>query len=101
MGIWLRSSGEHIGQLWIEPEKWEVPSFELGWYLDRAEQGKGLATEAAKLSLRFMFEHLNAHKVIVGMRDTNERSYRLAERLGFVREGQLRECDIKNVRRFG
>lgn len=102
MGIWLKSSGKYIGQVWIEPNKWEVPSFELGWFLERSHQGKGIATEAAKAAIIFLFKHLKAYKIIAITRDDNHESSRLAERLGFIKEGHLREHIIKkNGTRIG
>ena len=101
LGIWLKSSLEYIGQIWIEPKNWEVPSFELGWYLDHAYQGKGIAFEAAMRATKFIFEDLKAHKIIVLTRDDNVRSYKLAERCGYIKEGHLRDHNVKNEKRFG
>jgi len=101
MGIWLKENEAFTGEVWIEPKNWEVPSFELGYYIDPAREGEGFATEAAKRSVKFLFDDLKAHKVIIITRDTNEKSWKLAERLGFKREGHLRECGIKNGRRWG
>ena len=101
MGIWLKGENKYVGQIWIEPKKWEVPSFEIGWFLDQGYQRRGIATEAARRSLEFLFNDLNAHKVIVITRDTNPRSHKLAERLGFRREGHLKESGIENGKRYG
>ncbi|MFX0092692.1 MAG: GNAT family N-acetyltransferase [Candidatus Hodarchaeota archaeon] len=101
MGIWLKSSEKYVGQIWIEPNKWGVPSFELGWFLDKSYQGQGLATEAAKAAIQFLFNHLKAHKIIVLTRDDNIRSYKLAERCGFIKEGHLRDHNVKNGKYFG
>ncbi len=101
MGIWFKQTEQYIGQIWIEPKKWDVPSFELGYFLDTAIHGKGLATEAARGSLEFIFKHLNAHRVTIITRDTNERSWKLAERLGFKKEGHLRECGRQDDKRWG
>ena len=101
MGIWSKETSEFIGNIWIEPKKWEVPSFEIGYYLDQGYIGKGLATEAVKRSIDFIFEELNAYKVILITRDSNERSYKLAERLNFVKEGHFRESNKEGDRRFG
>ena len=101
MGVWSKENHLMIGEIWIEPKKWEVPSFELGYFLDTGYHNKGLATEAAKASIGFLFNNLKAHKVIIITRDTNERSWRVAERLGFVREGHLRECSAKDGNRWG
>lgn len=101
MGIWSKETMEFIGNIWIEPNKWQVPSFEIGYYLDQGYTKKGLATEAVKRSMEFIFDELKAHKIILITRDTNERSYKLAERLNFVKEGHFRECNIENNKRFG
>ncbi|HUT81979.1 MAG TPA: GNAT family protein [Candidatus Bathyarchaeia archaeon] len=101
IGIWLKETNNYIGNIWIEPKKWEVPSFELGYYLDQGYTRKGLALEATKRAVKFIFEELHAYKIIIITRDNNERSYRLAERLHFIKEGHLRETNIENNRRFG
>ena len=101
MGIWRKKESLYIGEIWIEPNQWNVPSFELGWFLDSGVLGKGFATEAATRALTFLFNNLQAHKVIVITRDTNLRSIKLAERLGFKREGHFREARIENGFRYG
>ncbi|MHA1906791.1 MAG: GNAT family N-acetyltransferase [Candidatus Thorarchaeota archaeon] len=101
MTIWLKEKTTQIGQIWIEANRWDVPSFELGWFLDTGYWGKGYATEAAKRAMEFIFGNLNAHKIVVITRDYNERSYRLAERLGFVKEGHFREGRIEEGKRYG
>jgi RimJ/RimL family protein N-acetyltransferase len=54
-------------------------------------EGEGIITEAARRCLTFLFEDLNAHKVVVKARETNVRSFRVAERCNFVKEGLLRD----------
>jgi RimJ/RimL family protein N-acetyltransferase len=101
MGVWLKENETFTGEIWIEPKNWEVPSFELGYYIDPEREGEGIATEAAKRSVKFLFDDLKAHKVIIITRDTNEKSWKLAERLEFKREGHLRECGTKDGKRWG
>lgn len=93
MGIWEKEADTctYVGEIWIEPMKWDVPSFEIGWFLDKDREGRGLATEAAKASIAFLFEDLDAHKVVAKARETNIKSYRVAERCGFIKEGLLRD----------
>lgn len=101
LGIWLRENEEYIGQIWIEPKNWNVPHFELGYFIDSGYQRRGFAYEACLGSLHFLFEDLRAHRVSIVTHDTNERSWKLAERLGFKREGHFRENQIKDGNRFG
>jgi ribosomal-protein-serine acetyltransferase len=101
MGIWLKNENKCVGQIWIEPKKWEVPSFEIGWFLDQGYQGRGIAEEAARRSLEFLFNDLKAHKVTAITRDTNLKSVKLIEKLGFSREGHLRESGTQDGKRYG
>lgn len=101
MGIWLKGEDKCVGQIWIEPDKWDVPSFEIGWFVDHGYEGMGIAAESARRCLQFLFDNLKAHRVSTIMRDTNPRSWKLAERLGFRREGHLRECRVENGVRYG
>ncbi len=59
---------------------------ELGWVLDPAVGGQGLATEAVREALRLCFEDLRVHRVIADAFAANEPSCRLAERVGMRRE---------------
>ncbi len=52
-------------------------------------------------ALDFLFNDFNAHKVTAVTRDTNLRSIRLIERLGFRREGHFRESGIQDGKRYG
>ena len=52
--------------------------------------GCGIATEAAKTGLDFLYATLNANKVTLTCDMDNTSSYRVAERCGFQQEGRLR-----------
>jgi aminoglycoside 6'-N-acetyltransferase len=77
--------------VYIGSVSWDLPEFEVGYFVDKDHEGQGYVTEAVKAALRFIFEHLQAHRVRLECDDTNARSYRVAERCGFTREGHLRE----------
>ena len=59
---------------------------EIGWALDPAYAGQGLATEAAAELLRICFEDLGLRRVKALCFADNEPSWRLMERLGMRRE---------------
>ena len=77
-----------------------MPSFEIGWFIDMGHEGSGLVIEAARAGLNFIIEELKAHKAKVQTDETNKRSIKLAERLGFRREGHTRESEIKDGQWF-
>jgi ribosomal-protein-serine acetyltransferase len=91
LGIWNKSTNEFVAEIWIEADNWEDGIFEIGWFAEKDNMGKGYVTEAVKASIKFIFESLKGHKIVVITGADNPRSYALAERSGFVKEGHLRE----------
>jgi ribosomal-protein-serine acetyltransferase len=68
-------------------------SVELGYWLDEAMQGKGIVTQACRTLVRHAFEEHQMHKVVISCAIDNPRSRAVAERLGFLQEGILRQAD--------
>lgn len=64
---------------------------EIGYMLGKTYQGKGLMTEALVSVLRFGFTRAGLHSVEANVNPGNDRSIRLLERCGFVREAYFRE----------
>ena len=64
---------------------------ELGYILARHAWGKGLNHEALRAFLGYGFSQLALRRVEADIDPRNERSARTLERLGFTREGYLRE----------
>ncbi|HEY9104620.1 GNAT family N-acetyltransferase [Chitinimonas sp.] len=59
----------------------------LGYSLAQTHWGRGLMREALTLTLAWIFESHNLHRVTANHLPDNERSARLLARLGFRREG--------------
>jgi RimJ/RimL family protein N-acetyltransferase len=64
---------------------------ELGFALGRAHWGRGYMTAALPAVLAFAFDRLGLHRVFADTDPRNAASIRTLDRLGFVREGLLRE----------
>ena len=58
---------------------------------EKAEWGKGHGTEAVRLMARLAFETLNLNRIELHVRQTNDRGIRAYERVGYKREGLLRQ----------
>jgi RimJ/RimL family protein N-acetyltransferase len=58
---------------------------------EKSEWGKGYGTEATALVTGYAFETLNMHRVWLHVYEYNERGIRAYERVGFQREGLLRQ----------
>jgi ribosomal-protein-alanine N-acetyltransferase len=94
MGAFDRETGEFVAQIYVGPVNRDLPEFEIGFFVDRDHQGQGYITEAVRAALAFTFEHLKAHRVRMECDDGNQRSWRVAERCGMVREGHVRENKV-------
>jgi RimJ/RimL family protein N-acetyltransferase len=90
LGIFDRETGELLGAIGMHPRHWGVPSFEIGYWIRQPREGKGYVTEAVKLVTRFAFGRLGANRVFIRCDRRNTRSCAIPERLGFVKEGTLR-----------
>ena len=88
------SEGDFVGGSGLHRIDWNVRRFELGYWCRTSRQGRGYVTEAAQALARFAFDALRARRVEVRMDDTNERSWRVAQRAGFALEGVLRSDSL-------
>ena len=66
----------------------------LGYAVRTSCAGQGIATEAARLLARYGFEKLGLQRIEIVVRKDNLASLRVAEKLGAVREGLLRNRTI-------
>ena len=59
----------------------------LGYFAFAPHAGSGYMTEGMALALEIAFARLKLHRVEVNIQPSNARSLRLAQRVGFTREG--------------
>lgn len=81
----------HIGNIsfWTVSKLGKI--FEIGYWIRSDEAAQGYCTEAVAKVLEEAFNHLNYHKAVLRIAVGNNASDRVAEKLGFTREGVLRE----------
>lgn len=91
LGVFDRTSDEFVAQIYVGPVNWDLPEFQIGFFVDAAHEGQGYVTEAVKATLGFVFQHLKAERIRLECDDTNIRSSRVAERCGMVKEGHIRK----------
>lgn len=86
-----QAPGRHVGNVSIWHLSRPSRSGEIGYWIRTDETGQGIATEVARTALRIGFQELGMHKVVLRIALGNLPSERVADKLGFVREGVLRE----------
>lgn len=66
----------------------------IGYWLDEEFQGKGIMTKACDALIRYIFNELKLNRVEIRCAEENIKSKAIPERLGFVKEGILRETEF-------
>jgi ribosomal-protein-serine acetyltransferase len=89
LSVWSRD-GHFLGGLGLHPRDWDVPSFEIGYWIRTSAEGKGFVTEAVWLACRLAFERLGANRVHIQCDPRNVRSAAVPRRVGFLEEARLR-----------
>ncbi|MBQ7901464.1 MAG: GNAT family N-acetyltransferase [Clostridia bacterium] len=85
------NDGEAVGQLVTFDCDARMGCFKYGLFFTEKAQHKGYATEAVKILLDYYFNQLRYHKANVYVYDFNVPSQRFHEKMGFKKEGTLRE----------
>lgn len=90
-GIALRSNDKLIGSVTLFHIDLTHRRAEIGYAQGRAYWGHGYMQEALRALLNYGFANLNLHRIEADVDPRNAASVRTLERLGFQREGYLRE----------
>ncbi len=90
MSVWELASGRYLGGIGLHPRDWSIRYFEIGYWLRASAEGHGYITEAARLLVNFAARGLAANRLEIRCNARNARSAAVAERLGFLREAELR-----------
>ncbi len=85
-----RDTGEFVGATGMHRIDWQVPRFEIGYWCRTSMVGYGYVSEAVVAIARFAFQSLHAARIEIRTDVNNDRSWHIAERLGFKLEGVLR-----------
>lgn len=88
-----KETGEFIGMCSGHLRNENVPEYEIGYWQSTALSGKGYMTEAVNAVTAYLFEHLNAERVMIRCDKNNAGSAGVARRAGFKEEGLLRHRD--------
>jgi len=90
MGIWWEDC--LVGVIGAGLIDWENHSAMIGYWLGESSQGKGLMTGACRALVDYLFSELKLHRIEIRCATTNPRSCAVPKRLGFSKEGVLRQA---------
>lgn len=89
-GLWHSKDTRLIGMIRLLHIDWRIPRAEVGYFIDRDYAQQGLMTEAMQFVIAFAFRQLELEKIELRAGMENIPSQRLARKIGFRREGDLR-----------
>lgn len=85
------STGNLVASIQVKNVDWSVPKAELGYYIDKKYEGKGIITKALSRIIDFCFKELKLEKLYIRTHQENISSRKVAERNGFIPEGTIRK----------
>ncbi|MBV8729650.1 MAG: GNAT family N-acetyltransferase [Acidobacteriia bacterium] len=95
-GIWV--DGVLCGAVGCHPIDWPNRNCSIGYWLDSAQEGKGVMTRCCASLADYAFDQLHLHRIEIRCATGNLRSCAVPQRLGFTREGVAREAEWVNDR---
>jgi len=99
-GIWDMSAnaagnqGAFAGVIGTHKINWPNRKVELGYWLGRKFQGRGIATEACRAMVTHLLTEVDLNRVEIHCATGNAKSCAIPRRLGFTLDGTLREGEL-------
>ncbi len=95
--IMTKRENKHIGNISLGNISWENGSGEISILIgDKDYWGKGAATEAYQLVIRYGFDSLGLHRLYSGMTVRNKAMIKVCEKAGMRQEGVSKEAFFKD-----
>lgn len=98
LGLVLLRDGKLIGSAGFNRFDWTARVCEIGYWIDRDEEGKGVITRACRAMISYAFDEIDMNRVEIRCSAENSKSAAIPERLGFKQEGLLRQAEVLNGR---
>lgn len=89
--FFLKESGELAGSTGFHRINWDIGRLEIGYWVRDSLVGQGYVTEAVKGEVEYAATYLSARRLEIRCDPRNDRSWKVAERVGFHREAVLRQ----------
>jgi len=79
------------GAVFLKSFDWSVPKCELGYFIDKNYEGRGITSRSIREIINYCFRELKLNKLFLRSAIDNAGSKRVAEKNGFIVEGVLRK----------
>ena len=92
----VRYRGILAGAISLHSVDWFNSQANIGYYVIEKMQGKGIVTRAVKAIINFAFFELALNRIEIRCGRENYKSQAIPEKLGFVKEGIVRDGEFLN-----
>lgn len=89
----LFSANKLVGMIGFNTIDWTARRSEIGYWIDAEYQGRGLVTQGCSTLIAHGFNALDLNRIEIRCATGNDRSRAIAERMGFVCEGIIRQTE--------
>lgn len=79
-----------VGYTDIKNIDWNIPKAEIGYFIDKAYENRGVTSGAVAKIIEYCFNELKLHKIFLRTHESNIGSIKIAEKNGFKKEGMIR-----------
>jgi RimJ/RimL family protein N-acetyltransferase len=90
-----KGSSSVLGLVFLKNIDWSIPKSEIGFFIDKDQEGKGMISKSVSEIVKYSFSELKLNKIFMRIGEDNPGSKRIAEKSGFKFEGNLRN-DFKS-----
>ena len=91
LGVFSRATKDFLGTITLFNIDHKHSFASLGFQLVKDYWGRGIMNECLNYFIKFAFEELNFHRIEAQTYNGNEKSIKVLTRLGFSKEGELRQ----------
>lgn len=99
-GFGIFFNGKLIGSVGFVQLNWTSRRAELGYWIAREYEGRGIVTKSCRKLIDYAFEKLEMNRIEIHCARENNRSCAIPEKLGFKLEGILRQSEWRHTRFF-
>jgi ribosomal-protein-serine acetyltransferase len=98
LGLAVFRGDRLIGSTGFNRLDWTSRVCEIGYWIDKDEEGRGVITRACQVMIDYAFDELGMNRVEIRCSAENVRSASVPKRLGFKKEAELRQSEKLNGR---
>lgn len=93
----IKTGDKIIGSCGYVKIKKEHQYGEIGYWISKDHEGKGIISKCVKALIEYGFKELQLHRILIRCNSKNTRSSAIPKRFGFTHEGTLREDHFDGI----